>query len=60
MKSATLIEWPIDDDATKQLDTASAAIVRKLTDLQAAVVKGGGWIVTAIIIACAIFYFARN
>jgi len=32
----------------------------KLADLQAAVVKGGGWIVTAIIIACVVLYYARH
>ena len=38
----------------------AATIVSKLADLQAAVVKGGGWIVTAIIIACVVLYYARH
>jgi len=46
--------------AKASIDAASAAIVAKLNDLEKAFVKGSGWVVTAIIIACAVLYFARH
>ncbi|MBA4033538.1 MAG: hypothetical protein C0480_02885 [Bradyrhizobium sp.] len=55
-----------DDENTKpptakaSIDAASAAIVSKLADLEKTFVKGNGLIVTAIIIACAVLYFARH
>jgi hypothetical protein len=42
------------------IDAASVAIMAKLADLEKALVKGSGFIVTAIIIACAVLYFARH
>jgi hypothetical protein len=54
-----------DDDegtpptAKASIDAASVAIVAKLAELEKAFVKGNGLIVTAIIIACAVLYFAR-
>jgi hypothetical protein len=55
-----------DDEDTKpptakaSIDAASVAFVAKLADLEKAFVKGNGLIVTAIIIACAVLYFARH
>jgi hypothetical protein len=55
-----------DDKDTKpptakaSIDAASVAIVAKLVDLEKAFVKGNGLIVTVIIIACAVLYFARH
>jgi hypothetical protein len=46
--------------AKASIDAASVAIVAKLADLERAFVKGNGLIVTAIIIACAVLYFARH
>ncbi|MCK1460651.1 hypothetical protein IVB34_20330 [Bradyrhizobium sp. 2] len=51
-----------EDDAAPQtakasIDAASAAIVAKLIDLEKALAKGGGLIVTVIVIACAALYF---
>jgi hypothetical protein len=46
--------------AKASIDAAAATIVAKLADLEKAFVKGNGWIVTAIIIACAVLYFARQ
>lgn len=46
--------------AKASIDAASVAIVAKLVDLEKAFVKGNGLIVAAIIIACAILYFARH
>ena len=46
--------------AKASIDAASDAIVSKLADLEKAFVKGVGVIVTAIIIACAVLYFARH
>lgn len=56
---------PDDEDATPptakaSIDAASGAIVAKLADLEKAFAKGNGLIVTAIIIACAVLYFARH
>jgi hypothetical protein len=34
--------------------------VAKLADLEKAFVKGNGLVVTAIIVACAVLYFARH
>ena len=42
------------------IDAASVAIMAKLADLEKAFVKGSFLIVTAIIIACAVLYFARH
>jgi hypothetical protein len=60
----------LHDDVVKpqttkaSIDAAHIAIVSKLADLQkavvAAVAKGAGWIVTVIIIACAVLYYARH
>jgi hypothetical protein len=63
-----LIGDPDDDDnestkpptAKASIDAASVAIVAKLAELEKAFVKGNGLIVTAIIIACAVLYFARH
>lgn len=55
-----------DDEDTKpptakaSIDAASVAIVAKLADLEKAFVRGNGLIVTVIIIACAVLYFARH
>jgi hypothetical protein len=55
-----------DDDEDKpptakaSIDAASVAIVGKLADLEKAFVMGMIWIVTVIIIACAVLYFARH
>jgi hypothetical protein len=55
-----------DDENTKpptakaSIDAASDAIVAKLAELERAFVKGNGLIVTVIIIACAVLYFARH
>jgi hypothetical protein len=55
-----------DDEDTKpptakaSIDAASVAIVAKLADLEKAFVKSNGMIVTAIIVACAVLYFARH
>ena len=46
--------------AKASIDAASVAIVAKLVDLEKAFAKGNGLIVTAIIIACAVLYFARH
>ena len=46
--------------AQASIDAASVAIVAKLADLEKAFVKGNGLIVTVIIIACAVLYFARH
>ena len=46
--------------AKASIDAASVAIVAKLVDLEKAFVKGNGLIVTAIIVACAVLYFARH
>jgi hypothetical protein len=46
--------------AKASIDAASLAIVAKLADLQKAFVKGNGLIVTVIIVACAVLYFARQ
>ena len=42
------------------IDAASAAIVGKLADLEKAFVKGSSLIMTVIIVACAVLYFARH
>jgi hypothetical protein len=46
--------------AKASIDAASIAIVAKLAELEKAFVKGSGLIVTAIIVACAVLYFARH
>lgn len=46
--------------AKASIDAASVAIVTKLIHLEKAFVKGNGLILTAVIIACAILYFARH
>lgn len=46
--------------ATAPIDAASVAILGKLTNWENAFVKGSSWIVTAIILAFAVFYFARH
>ena len=54
-----------DEDATPptvkaSIDAASGAIVAKLADLEKAFAKGNGLIMTVIIVACAVLYFARH
>jgi hypothetical protein len=55
-----------DDDAPSpwtakgSIDAASGAIVAKLADLEKAFVKGNGFIVTVIIVVCAVLYFGRH
>jgi hypothetical protein len=46
--------------AKASIDATSVAIVAKLADLEKAFVKGSNVIVTVIIIACAVLYFARH
>ena len=46
--------------AKASIDAASDAIVSRLADLENAFEKGIGIIVTVIIIACAVLYFARH
>jgi hypothetical protein len=46
--------------AKASIDAASVAIVAKLADLEKAFVKGNGLIVTVVIIACAVLFFARH
>ncbi len=46
--------------AKASIDAASIAIVAKLAELEKAFVKGNGLIVTVVIIACAVLFFARH
>jgi hypothetical protein len=46
--------------AKASIDAASIAIVAKLVELERAFVKGTGLIVTVVVIACAVLFFARN
>ena len=46
--------------AKASIDAAYVAIVAKLADLEKAFVKGSALIVTVIVIACTVLYFARH
>jgi len=58
-----LIGNVLDDDEDAKPPTLKGsidALVARLADLEKAFVKGNNWILTAIIIACAVLYFARH